>query len=346
MGLEPMHVFPFRRHVLHQRIVSALVCLAIYAGLCAVCCIASAQTSTITVQSNLVLVPVLVQDSKRNVLYGLKASQFIVKDNGIEQTIHMEQDEEVSSLSLVVLVQCSRSAEMEQDNLRGLATMVDAISGEAEQETAVVSFGTEPELLGGFSADPDTTHAIVKKYQPCNDDGGASIYDAVNYAAKLLETRDPHRRRAILLISETRDHGSETKPAAVIERLGKSNIVVDAVAFSPGRSAVLEDLKHSNGAAGGPIGMILMAVQALRKNAPKEFARMSGGEYINFATQKSFDRSLGGLANHVHNGYLLSFQPHGDTTPGLHKITVEVPDYKSTVRHRESYWYGEVPLPK
>ena len=46
-------------------------------------------------QSNLVLVPVLVQDSKRNVLYGLKASQFVVKDNGIEQTIHMEDGEEV-----------------------------------------------------------------------------------------------------------------------------------------------------------------------------------------------------------------------------------------------------------
>jgi len=303
------------------------------------------QASTITVQSNLVLVPVLVQDAKRNVLYGLKPSQFVVKDNGIEQTIHMETDEEVSSLSLVVLVQCSRSAELQQNNLSGLATMVDAISGEAEQETAVVSFGTEPELLGGFSSDPNTTHANVRKYQPC-DDGGASIYDAVNYAAKLLETRDPHRRRAILLISETRDHGSLTKPAAVIERLGKSNIVVDAVAFSPGRSAVVEDLKHSNGAAGGPIGMILMAVQAVRKNAPKEFARMSGGEYINFATQKGFDRSLGGLANHVHNGYLLSFQPRGDTTPGLHKITVEVPDYKSTVRHRESYWYGDQPQPK
>jgi VWFA-related protein len=303
---------------------------------------AEPQTSTLTVQSNLVLVPVLVQDSKRNVLYGLKASQFVVKDNGIEQTIHMEEGEEVSSLSLVVVVQCSRSADAQGENLRGLATMVDAINGEAEQETAVVSFGTDPELLGGFSGDPDTTHAVVKKYQPCDDDGGASIYDAVNYAAKLLETRDPHRRRAILLISETRDHGSETKARDVIARLGKSNITVDSVAFSPGKTAVIEDLKHSDGAAGGPIGMIVMAVQALRKNAPKEFARMSGGEYINFTTQKGFDRSLGGLANHVHNGYLLSFQPHGDTSPGLHKITVEVPDYKSTVRHRESYWYGDV----
>jgi VWFA-related protein len=301
-----------------------------------------AQTSTITVQSNLVLVPTLVQDAKGGVLYGLKPDQFVVKDNGIVQKIHVEDAAETSALSLVVLVQCSRSAVEQSENLRGLPAMLDALSGEAEQETAVVSFGTEPELLGGFTPDPDRAYSVMKRYRPC-DDGGASIFDAVDYAARLLEARDPHRRRAILLISETRDHGSEIKPQAVIARLGKSNIVVDSVAFSPGKTEVIEDLKHSDGASGGLIGLILMAVQAARTNAPKEFARLSGGEYINFTTEKGFDRSLGGLANHVHNGYMLSFQPHGDTTPGLHKITVEVPDYKDTVRHRESYWYGDVP---
>src|SRR5665213_2135048 len=77
------------------------------------------QTSTITVQSNLVLVPTLVQDAKGGVLYGLKASQFVVKDNGIVQTVHVEDAAEASALSLVVLVQCSRSAEEQGENLRG-----------------------------------------------------------------------------------------------------------------------------------------------------------------------------------------------------------------------------------
>lgn len=304
-----------------------------------------AQTSTITVQSNLVLVPTLVQDGKGQVLYGLKAENFVIKDNGIAQKVRVEDAAETSALSLVVAIQCSRSADAQAENLRGLPAMVEAMIGGAEQETAVVSFGTEPELLGNFSANPDRVHSMLKQYKPCDDDGGASIYDAVDYAAKMLETRDPHRRRAILLISETRDHGSLTKAQDAVARLGKSNIVVDAVAFSPGKTAILDDLKHNRGESGGAIGLIFMAVQAVRKNAPKEFAKLSGGEYINFTTQKGFDRSLNGLTNHVHNGYLLSFQPHGDTTAGMHRITVEVPDYKSTVRHRESYWYGDGAAP-
>jgi VWFA-related protein len=311
------------------------------------CATALAQTSTLTVQSNLVLVPTLVQDAKGGVLYGLKPEQFLLKDNGVAQLVHVEESADAAGLSLVVLVQCSRAAWREQGNLRGLPAMVEGLAGGGDQETAIVSFGTDPELIGRFSRNPAQTHAVLSKYEPCDDDGGASIFDAVDYAARLLERRDPHRRRAILLISETRDHGSEAKPEAVIARLGRSNIVVDAVAFSPGKTAILSDLKHSDGGTGGVIGLLLMAVQAMRTNAPKEFARLSGGEYINFTTQKGFDRSLGSLTNHIHNGYMLSFQPHaadgGAVTPGLHEITVEVPDYKTTVRHRQSYWYGDVP---
>lgn len=300
---------------------------------------------TITVRSNLVLVPTLVRDGKGQVLYGLKAENFVVKDNGVPQRIRVEEEAETNALSMVVVVQCSRSAWEQGENLRGLPTMVEAMIGGADQETAVVSFGTDPSLLGKFTRDPQRVGDILRHYQPC-DDGGASIYDAVDYAARLLETRDAHRRRAILLISETRDHGSLTKAQEVIARLGRSNVVVDAVSFSPGRTAIKEDLKHSDGAAGGPIGMILMAVQALRKNASKEFANLSGGEYINFGSQKGFDRGLNFLTNHVHNGYMLSFQPRGDSAPGMHKITVEVPDYKSTVRHREAYFYGDAPPPE
>jgi len=106
-----------------------------------------------------------------------------------------------------------------------------------------------------------------------------------------------------------------------------------------------DDLKYGGGS--GLLSLLVMAVEAVRKNAPKEFSHLSGGEYINFASQKGFDRSMITLANHVHNFYMLSFTPRfpPDATgseaaaPGLHKITVKIPEYpKATIRHRESYW--------
>ena len=218
-----------------------------------------------------------------------------------------------------MVVQCSRSAGYEFPKLNGLGTMIDGIAGDAPREVAIVTYGSAPLLLGKFSSSVDAMAHALAQLEPC-DDPEASTLDAVAYATKLLEARKNHYRHAILLISETRDHGSTAKPAEVIAALGRTNTVVDSVAFGPGKTEVLNDLKYGGGS--GPIGLLVMAVNALKKNAAHELAALSGGEYINFTTQKGFDEGLHQLSNHVHNYYLLSFQPHaeanGEPASGMH----------------------------
>ncbi|HEX3966865.1 MAG TPA: VWA domain-containing protein [Edaphobacter sp.] len=302
------------------------------------------QSYTLKAQSNIVLVPTTVLSKHGDVLYGLKQDQFVVEDNGVPQTVHLDEDTDANGLSLVVVVQCGRSAGYEFPKLNGLATMVDAIAGDAPREIAVVTYGSAPLLLGKFSTSVDAMAHAIAQIEPC-DDPDASTIDAVDYAARLLEARKNHYRHAILLVSETRDHGSTRKAAQVIAALGRSNTVVDSVAFSPGKTEILDDLKYGGGS--GPIGLLIMAVNALKKNAAHELAALSGGEYINFTTQKGFDQGLQRLTNHVHNYYLLSFQPrteaNGEPSPGMHRIRVKVPDYPDArVQFRESYFAGEL----
>jgi VWFA-related protein len=302
------------------------------------------QSYTLRTQSNIVLVPTTVQTKHGDMLYGLKPNQFVVEDNGVPQTIHLDEDTDSLGLSLVVVVQCSRSAGYEFPKLNGLGTMIDAIAGDAPREVAIVTYGSAPLLLGKFSNNVDAMAHALAQLEPC-DDPDASTIDAVDYATRLLEARKNHYRHAILLISETRDHGSTKKAAEVIAALGRTNTVVDSVAFGPGKTEVLSDLKYGGGS--GPIGLLVMAVNALKKNAAHELAALSGGEYINFTTQKGFDQGLQQLTNHVHNYYLLSFQPHteanGEPSSGMHKIRVKIPDYPDArVRFRESYFAGEL----
>jgi VWFA-related protein len=302
------------------------------------------QSYTLRTQSNIVLVPTTVQTKHGDMLYGLKQNQFVVEDNGVPQTAHLDEDTDSLGLSLVVIVQCSRSAGWEFPKLAGLGTMIDDIAGDAPREVAIVTYGSAPLLLGKFSASLDSMSSALSQLQPC-DDPDASTLDAVDYAARLLEARKNHYRHAILLISETRDHGSTKKPAEVIAALGRTNTVVDSVAFGPGKTEVINDLKYGGGS--GPIGLLVMAVEALKKNAAHELAALSGGEYINFTTQKGFDQGLHQLTNHVHNYYLLSFQPHaeanGEPVSGMHKIRVKIPNYPDAhIRFRESYFAGEL----
>ncbi len=302
------------------------------------------QSYTLKTQSNIVLVPTTVQTKHGDILYTLKQDQFVVEDNGVPQAIHLDQDTDSLGLSLVVVVQCSRSAGWEYTKLNGLGTMVDDIAGDAPREVAIVTYGSAPLLLGKFSSNVDAMAHALAQLEPC-DDPDASTLDAVDYATRLLEARKNHYRHAILLISETRDHGSQKKPAEVIAALGRTNTVVDSVAFGPGKTEVLNDLKYGGGS--GPIGLLVMAVNALKKNAAHELAALSGGEYINFTTQKGFDEGLHQLTNHVHNYYLLSFQPHGEANgepaSGMHRIRVRIPDYPDArIRFRESYFAGEL----
>ncbi|HEY6304173.1 MAG TPA: hypothetical protein VIX14_14020 [Terriglobales bacterium] len=90
------------------------------------------------------------------------------------------------------------------------------------------------------------------------------------------------------------------------------------------------------------IEKLAAARQAMRENSAKALASMTGGEYKLFATRKGFAKDVIGFANHLHNRYLLSFEPN-DPHPGLHKIQVRLKqaDSHQTVLLRSTDWVAD-----
>ena len=294
--------------------------------------------------TSLVLVPATV-DIKGQILYGLKQNQFEVTADGVPQRFRLEQDADALGLSLVVVVQCSRSAMAEYGKIEQLPTVIENLVGAAPHEIAMVRYGAHPELVQPFTKRIEKVNASMARMGPC-EDGEAATMDALSYAASILENRESRNRRAILLISETRDHGSKVKEQDVIAQLGRNNIVVDSFAFSPYRDSLANDVKPGRGSGllGTGVNLLLAAVQALRENVPKAVSRLSGGEYDNFGTKKGFEQGFGRLTNRMHNYYLLSFTVPQDVEPGLHEIKVTVPEYpEAMIRARRDYWAGDVP---
>src|SRR3984957_1496709 len=113
------------------------------------------QSYTLRTQSKIVLVPTTVQTKHGEMIYTLKPEQFVVEDNGVPQKIHLDEDTDSLGLSLALVVQCSRAAYMEFQKFEGLGTMIEAISGDAPREVALIVYGGKSVLVGGFSADPD-----------------------------------------------------------------------------------------------------------------------------------------------------------------------------------------------
>lgn len=164
---------------------------------------------TIRARSNLVLVPALVQNDKGELIYSLTADDFSLLDNGVEQKVHLEEDLAPQPVALVVVLEDGRSAPRQFEYLHGLSTMMEELVGEAPFRAALVTFDSKPKSVVDFAGSLDLIREAIK--HPSYGDDGDAILDAVSYALKMLDHQPSEYRRAILLISETRDHGSKIR---------------------------------------------------------------------------------------------------------------------------------------
>lgn len=303
---------------------------------------------TFRTQANVVLVPTLVRDKSGDAVYGLQAKDFIIEDDGVSQTVHLDEAAESEPVSLVIAIQCGRRADFELPRMRGLSAMLDPVFAQPDAKVAIVAFDSEVHALEDFTSNENMIAGALNNLQP--GDGGAAVLDAVNDSVKLLNGVPQDRKRVLLLISETRDHGSHSaKIEDVIKAIGDSNIVVYTLAFSPSNSNLLDTLRGNNNPdlhpeqtemQEGPdlLAPFVLAAQAMRKNTARAIALQSGGEYQMFDSAKGFDARMNNFSNHLHSRYLLSFQPV-QPHPGLHRVTVRLKEPGgATVLARTSYW--------
>jgi VWFA-related protein len=304
-------------------------------------CGALSQETTLHSQANVVVIPALVKSAKGEVAYGLEANDFIVQDDGVEQAVHLDEAAEGSQVSVVVAIQRGRRANYEFPRIRGLSSMLDPLIEQGMARVAIVEFDSQVQLAQDFTGNSERIAETLKELEP--GDEGATIVDAVSYSVKLLERTPRDQKRVLLLISETRDHGShQSKVEDVVAEIGESNTTVYALAFAPSRSNVLDTMRGNNLGEMHPspdlLAPLVMAAEAMKKNTPRAVASMTGGEYELFATRKNFEARMIDFTNHLHNRYLLSIEPKAPHE-GLHQLRVRLRDPGDrTVLARSSYW--------
>ena len=305
----------------------------------------SQQGPTFSSQGNLVPVPTLVRDARGNAVYGLHARDFIIEDDGVEQTVHLDEAEEAEPVSLVIAVQCGRRATREFARIAGLAAMLDPVLNNPRNEAALLLFDSELNLVHDFTSQADVIEQDLKHLESGNH--GAAILDAVAYAARMLGRRPNGRKRVLLLVSETRDHGSHfAKIDDAVRLVEVTHTLVYALPFSPYISQQLDTARGTNQDEWKPtidiIEKLAAIRQAMRQNSAKALASMTGGEYELFATRKGFESDMVSFANHLDSRYLLSFEPQ-DPHPGPHRIRVTLRRARSnqTLLFRSSYWVSE-----
>lgn len=300
-----------------------------------------AQEPSFRSQSNVVIVPALVRDVTGHAIYGLHAPDFVLEDDGVEQAVQLDEPAEAEPLSVMVAIQTGRRAWREFGRVQGLSSMLARILDQPRSQVAVLGFDSQLNLAQDFTDDGTRIASCLHSLEP--GDKGAAILDAVQYSVRLRNRTPEGRKKVLLLISETRDHGSHFATIDdVVALIGNGNSTVYALAFSPTLSNILDTERGNNqDEMNSSVDLMALFAQikaATKRNTPQAIAAQTGGEYELFESRQRFETRMMDFTNHLHNRYVLSFEPKNPKS-GLHRIRVRLRQAgTATVLARSSYW--------
>ena len=358
-----------------MRLLSTSALLFCLTGVC-VAQEGDGTSATIKTRSNLVMVPVFVSTIHGQPVFELKASDFALADNGNPQHVSLEVDTDSQPLALAIVVETGGEGATHLADYQELDSMLDALVGNVDRRVAVIAFDAKPHLIVPFSSKTeDASNALASLSA---GDHGAAILDAVTFAVGQLRVQPAEYRRAVVLLSETIDQGSETKLDDALRLISDTNTAIYSFAFSSTRSAVSHEASkfssHDPGPEHGcfsrtgaapeyeghydkqvldcisqlapPVRLVTMTFLAarngLRTNTAESLAQLTGGEFYHFNSAKDLKSGLIGASNNIPNYYVLSFQPT-DPAPGLHALRVTTTGRQQMViRFRREYWVEDI----
>jgi VWFA-related protein len=207
----------------------------------------------IRVDSDLVLVPVVVTDPLDRLVTGLEKDRFRVLEDGVEQQVTHFSTED-APVSVVIVFDTSGSMGPKLQKSRMAVAQFLEVSN-PEDEFALVQFSDRARLLEHFTADHDE---IGNRLAFIQSRGRTALLDAI--ALSLNEMKNArHSRKAILIISDGGDNCSRFSDREIRRRVREADVQIYAVGvmeprFRRGRTpeeafgpSLLEDLASASG---------------------------------------------------------------------------------------------------
>lgn len=267
--------------------------------------------NVISIDSSIVILNAIVQDSSGRHVSGLQQKQFKVFENGKEQEISFFAAEE-TPFAAVILIDTSGSMEERVSMARSAAiNFLDGIR--ADDNVSIYRFDSKVTLVQDFSGSRDIDQTIFD----LKADGMTALNDAIFKAAGELATR-PEKRRAIVVISDGEDTFSKRSASKALKAALDANAVVYTV-----------DMSSITGS-----GNRRMQNQAVLK----DFAEKSGGKFIATPGGAAMRDAFKSIVDELSMQYTLGYQPSMARKDGKWRaIELRVARPNLSIRTRRGY---------
>lgn len=328
----------------------------------------AAQDQTIRTTVNVVIAPTIVVDKRGQIVNGIQPHEFRLYDNDKIQDIRV--DVAFQPIDVVVAIQADAVTHDVLPKIKKIGPLLESLVIGEQGRVAILAFDHRLRLMEDFTSDGAKIRAALEKINP-----GSSTsrqIDAVNQAVRMLSRSPKDRRRIILLISETRDKGSEGRMRDTLLAAELNNVIVYTVNMSRLLNTLLAKTPYPRpdpippaarhlpaGGAATPTTVaqysgtgnvlpafveIFRAAKAIFVSNPAELlTKYTGGREYSFMTQGGLEEAIAKIGEELHSQYLISYNPNNKLEGGWHTIRVEVLRPDVEVRTRAGYWLAGVP---
>jgi VWFA-related protein len=344
---------------------------------------ATGPVTTIPVDVKVVTLPVTVRDKKGKIVRDLTKDDFELQEDGKPQSIRYFSQETNLPLTVGLLVDTSMSERDNIDRERSASrSFLDQMITRPVDRAFVIHFDREIELLQDLTSDHaklekavgliDTQQSVESV--PTGDQGsgshrggrgaGTKLYDAIFLACDEI-TKKQTGRKAIVVLTDGEDRGSQETVNSAIESCQKAETVVYAIyigghedrdsGFNNGpRDDDPMDRRYPGGGGrypgggypggGYPGGSRYPRQQDNRPNGKKTLQRIAqetGGRYFEAKKKDSVDDIYAQIAEELRTQFMLGYTPPKDQASGYHSIQLTAKKKDLAVQTRTGYYSGQ-----
>ncbi|MDP9038180.1 MAG: VWA domain-containing protein [Acidobacteriota bacterium] len=289
------------------------------------------QPFTLSVQAQVVTVPVTVRDGKGRLLDGLTKQDFTLLEDGVPQRIRYLSVDHDRPLVVGLLVDTSGSQKEFISKERTAASQFLASMLVRPEDTAfLIRFDNAISLLAKPTSARDDLAAALGHLEDTHaprleHPGGTLLYDALDLTCERV-TRGVEGRNALVVLTDGRDSGSQLTLDAAIQAAQVSNTVIYSILYTNEQPGWL---------AGRDPG------QLRGKEVLTRLSEATGGRMYQVTFRQGLDRIFSAIAEEMRMQYVLGYTPanHGPGY-GFRKIEIKGRDTTWKVQTRTGYFYS------
>lgn len=273
--------------------------------------IQNTEDNIIKIETGLVVINATVTDNNGRFVANLKASDFLLTEDGQNRQIaHFSAEETPFAAAILIDASSSMKAKLSRAKVAAAQFMETMRPSDL---TAVYGFNYKVDNLQEFTNVKD----ISPDVWDIESDGTTSLYDAMYKSLEDLSKRS-EIRRAVIIISDGGDSSSKHTEKQALELAIKTSTSIYSIDITD-----LEDSRDSS----------KMIASGLLKN----FAEKTGGQYIKTQGGKQLTEKLLEVSKELRSQYTLTFYPEKLQKGKSHKLALKVNRPNVQVRARQSY---------